>query len=57
MVRTPEDIDVTSVEEVKAATMREFEQKQAWVQFVMTIMKTFLGFTFLLVFIGYILTA
>lgn len=54
LVRTPEDIDVTSVEEVRESTMREFEQKQAWVQFIMTLMKRFLAFTFLLVFIGYV---
>jgi hypothetical protein len=50
-VKTPEDIDYTMAEEVRKGTAHEFEKKQVWVQFLMTVLKRVLAFTFVLVLI------
>jgi hypothetical protein len=53
MVHTPEDIDVTTAEEIRKGTMNDFEKKQVWLDFALTLMQRFLAFTFVLVFIRY----
>ncbi|KAJ8306722.1 hypothetical protein KUTeg_015763 [Tegillarca granosa] len=52
LVKSPEEIDYTTADEVRQKTIKEFEKKQVLMQFVLTLMKRVLAFTFILVFIS-----
>ncbi|XP_048751496.2 E3 ubiquitin-protein ligase DCST1-like [Ostrea edulis] len=52
LVRTPEDVDYTMAEEMRKGTAHEFEKKQVWVEFLMTLLQRVLAFTFVLVLIS-----
>ena len=43
-------LNMMTAEEIRAATMHEFESKARWINFVMLIVKRLVAFTFLLVF-------
>ncbi|KAK3095264.1 hypothetical protein FSP39_012345, partial [Pinctada imbricata] len=52
LVKSPEDIDYSTAEEVRKGTMHEFDSRELWLDFFMTLIKRFLAFTFILVFIS-----
>ncbi|XP_053401543.1 E3 ubiquitin-protein ligase DCST1-like isoform X2 [Mercenaria mercenaria] len=52
VVKGKDDVDYTSVEEMRSNTMHSFKQGRKWVNFLMTLLKRLLGFTFLLVIIS-----
>ncbi|KAH3769167.1 hypothetical protein DPMN_170416 [Dreissena polymorpha] len=49
VVEGKEAIDFTSAEEMRSRTMQDFKQGRKWVEFIFTLIKRVLGFTFLLV--------
>ncbi|KAL4235199.1 DC-STAMP domain-containing protein [Mactra antiquata] len=52
VIKGKEDVDYTSIEEMRGNTMQEFKHGRKWVEFVMLLIKRILGFTFVLVIIS-----
>lgn len=52
VVRTPEALEIVTADEVRQKTLHEFESKQVWLEFGLTLLKRMMAFTFILVFLS-----
>ncbi|XP_060569051.1 E3 ubiquitin-protein ligase DCST1-like [Ruditapes philippinarum] len=52
VVKGKEDVDYTSIEEMRSNTMHDFKQGRYWLNLALVLIKRLLGFTFLLVIIS-----